>query len=23
CASPSQVHCSGIFCFLGFGLDSW
>nr|MOW48127.1 immunoglobulin heavy chain junction region [Macaca mulatta]MOW50036.1 immunoglobulin heavy chain junction region [Macaca mulatta] len=23
CASPSQVACGGIFCFLGFGLNSW
>nr|MOW47807.1 immunoglobulin heavy chain junction region [Macaca mulatta]MOW48704.1 immunoglobulin heavy chain junction region [Macaca mulatta] len=23
CASPSQVLCGGIFCFLGFGLNSW
>nr|MOW45696.1 immunoglobulin heavy chain junction region [Macaca mulatta]MOW45839.1 immunoglobulin heavy chain junction region [Macaca mulatta]MOW47250.1 immunoglobulin heavy chain junction region [Macaca mulatta]MOW48126.1 immunoglobulin heavy chain junction region [Macaca mulatta]MOW48318.1 immunoglobulin heavy chain junction region [Macaca mulatta] len=23
CASPSQVVCGGIFCFLGFGLNSW
>nr|MOW47360.1 immunoglobulin heavy chain junction region [Macaca mulatta]MOW49171.1 immunoglobulin heavy chain junction region [Macaca mulatta]MOW50110.1 immunoglobulin heavy chain junction region [Macaca mulatta]MOW50477.1 immunoglobulin heavy chain junction region [Macaca mulatta]MOW51077.1 immunoglobulin heavy chain junction region [Macaca mulatta] len=23
CASPSQGVCSGIFCFLGYGLDSW
>nr|MOW46562.1 immunoglobulin heavy chain junction region [Macaca mulatta]MOW46787.1 immunoglobulin heavy chain junction region [Macaca mulatta] len=23
CASPSQGVCGGIFCFLGFGLNSW
>nr|MOW51357.1 immunoglobulin heavy chain junction region [Macaca mulatta] len=23
CASPSQVVCGGVFCFLGFGLNSW
>nr|MOW45573.1 immunoglobulin heavy chain junction region [Macaca mulatta] len=23
CASPSQGVCSGIFCFLGYGLHSW
>nr|MOW45686.1 immunoglobulin heavy chain junction region [Macaca mulatta] len=23
CASPSQVVCGAIFCFLGFGLNSW